>query len=155
MDADIVNAFLAAAKNVIEQVTGKKVTRKGVSLRNETRPAFDVVINFGVIGEVKGKVIYAMSNEASLKLASAMAMGMPFDSLENEIARSAIAELGNMITGNAMTLLADVGKKADISPPSLIIGNKLQILSKDKPALAVELSIEDIGDFDMIVQLDQ
>lgn len=153
MDADLINAFLAASKNVIEQTTGKTVRRKGLNLTNSIKPTFDVVINFGITGGLKGKVVYAMSTEASLKLASAMAMGMQFQSLDDQIARSAIAELGNMITGNAMTLLSMMDKRADISPPTLVTGKNLKLLVDGVPALAVELVIDDIGELDMVVQI--
>jgi len=60
----------------------------------------------------------------------------------DRLAASAIAELGNMITGNAMTLLAEQGYRCDITPPSIVRGASVSIDTIVSPALVVPLCIE-------------
>ena len=60
------------------------------------------------------------------KIASAMMMGMKITELD-EMSKSAIAESANMILGNAATILYNKGIKIEITPPSLMTGENIQI----------------------------
>jgi chemotaxis protein CheX len=53
-------------------------------------------------------------------------MGMPYDKLD-ELAMSAIGELGNMVSGNIAMNLEQIGKPIDITPPSVILGKEIQV----------------------------
>lgn len=64
-----------------------------------------VSIAVGVSGQVKGQVIYGLSQVTATKIASAM-MGQTTVAFDEMVA-SAVSELGNMISGNAATLLSD------------------------------------------------
>ena len=55
-------------------------------------------------------------------VASRMMMGMPVAEID-DMAKSALSELGNMIMGNAATLLANNDLKIDITPPTLGMGS--------------------------------
>ena len=47
-------------------------------------------------------------------------VGEPISSINDELALSAIGEIGNMITGNAAARLAQLGYTCNISPPVII-----------------------------------
>lgn len=57
-----------------------------------------------------------------LHVASKMMMGMPVTALD-DMSASAINELGNMMMGNAATILSTKGIAMDITPPTLCRGN--------------------------------
>ena len=65
-------------------------------------------------------------------------IGVEVTSLD-EMAWSALSELGNMITGNAATLLSQNGYDLDITPPSVIRGTDVEVSTR-VPALVVPLS---------------
>lgn len=153
MKAEFINPFLSSAALVFKQVAGLEVKRGSLGLKSRIEPSYEVVIAFGVVGDVKGDVAYSMRKETALKIASTMAMGMPFESLDNEIARSAIGELGNMITGGAMTELAARGIQADISPPTIVVGEGLKVYSV-VPAIVIPLST-DLGEIELSVALQE
>ena len=96
-----------------------------------------VTIITGVNGEVEGTVLYGMSLVTAQKVASAM-MGQPIQKMD-DMAWSAISELGNMITGNATQLLFDSGYKCDITPPSILRGINMEV-STFVPALVVPMA---------------
>mgnify|MGYP001196964668 CR=1 FL=1 len=64
-----------------------------------------VIIMIGITGEMRGQVMIAMKITKACEIASKMMMGMPVPELD-EMAMSAISELGNMIMGNAATILS-------------------------------------------------
>ena len=66
---------------------------------------------------------------------------------------STVSELGNMITGNAVTLLSQNGYDVDITPPSVIKGTNIEV-STTVPALVVPISTS-AGDVEINVALEE
>lgn len=81
-----------------------------------------VVCIVGVTGELHGNVIFAMTEACAKRIASAMMGGMPIEAFD-EMAQSAVSELGNMLAAGACTYLEVMGIKADISTPTLMHGD--------------------------------
>jgi chemotaxis protein CheX len=79
-----------------------------------------VLIMIGVTGEIRGQVVLALTTEGACKIAGKMMM-MEVKELD-EISTSAISELGNMVMGNAATILSTKGIGIDITPPTLCRG---------------------------------
>lgn len=116
-----VNTFLLAASNVLRDccmLTDLKIGKP--YLKDAQFSGNDWVIIIGLTGELKGQVLIAFEESAVLDIASKMCM-MPIDHMD-EISCSAICELGNMILGNAATLLAANEISIDITPPTLSHG---------------------------------
>jgi chemotaxis protein CheX len=80
-----------------------------------------VVCIIGIIGDLKGNVIFAMDPDCAKQIASGMMGGMEVEDFD-ETAQSAIAELGNMLTGSACTELSVIGVTVDVSTPTLMYG---------------------------------
>jgi chemotaxis protein CheX len=91
----------------------------------------------GVNGDVGGTVLYGMSTVTAQKIAGAM-IGAEVPALD-DMALSALSELGNMITGNAATILSQSGYDLNITTPSLIRGIDVEVSTRS-PALVVPLS---------------
>ncbi len=70
----------------------------------------------------------------------------------DELARSAIAELSNMITGNAATLLAESGFECDISPPTVLEGREVRVTTVER-TLCIPVDTAH-GQIDIIVGLE-
>jgi len=102
-----------------------------------------------VTGAIQGQAVYGMSLVTATRIAAAMSgtLEMTF----NEMAASAIAELGNMISGHATTLLAEGGHDCDITPPTIIKGRDIE-LCMSTPALVVPL-YSDCGKIEINVAL--
>lgn len=121
MRAEVVNAFLSAAKSVLSTSTSFQVAM-GVP-RVETGPIASrgVGVVVGMTGKLDGLAIYTLDEATALRLVSAMA-GEPVNDLD-DLGMSGIAELGNVITGRAATSLSQAGWPFQISPPALVNGN--------------------------------
>ena len=137
MRVEFVNPFVSAAYAVFEAVTHARPERGQVALRNTTFTTQQVTIMAGVTGDVGGAVLYGMSVVTAQKIAAAM-IGSEVPALD-DMALSALSELGNMITGNAATLLSQAGYDLNITTPSLIRGIDVEVSTRS-PALVVPLS---------------
>ena len=140
MNVKFVNAFVVAAGEVLRSEVGAKVQRGEVKLHRSAYTGNDVTTLFTVVGRVEGVVMYGMSVEMALAFVSKM-LGQEVTEFD-ELAQSGIAELGNVITGRASTLLGAEGYSCDISVPTLIIGREAQISTLDFQRLVVPLQTE-------------
>ena len=120
-DVNVINPFLASAKRTTAMVAqidlsiGKPYIRE-LKFDNEY-----VRIILGVTGAMTGQVIISMPESKAKDIASRMMMGMPVETLD-DMAISAISELGNMIMGTAATMLSENGVIIDITPPVVELG---------------------------------
>ncbi len=141
MNVEHINPFVISADNIIEQVSQLKSERGKLSLRPRIFPSPEVSVMLGVTGQLKGQVIYGMSEKTALAVAQRMMMGMELPNFD-EVARSAICELGNMITGNAASIMEKQNIVTNISPPAIITGKEVSVSSSEGPILVVPLMLE-------------
>lgn len=91
----------------------------------------------------KGNIIYGIDLESAKKIASTMMMGMPVSELD-DMAQSAISELTNMLTANASINFSNMGKNINISTPTLIYGDKIEIKVNTDKVLCIKILVDDI-----------
>lgn len=142
MNAKNINAILGAFTNVMPQLGLSEISKKGVKVLDKYVISKGVVIIIGLIGDVKGNLIYNISLEDAKKIASAMMMGMDVGDF-NEMAQSAVSELTNMLTANAAMNFANENINVDISTPTLIVGEFKANAYNDK-VISVLLDINGI-----------
>lgn len=150
MKAEYINPFISAFFNVLKQAAQTDGKRGQLSLRTNTFSSYDILIIVSIIGDIEGQVVYSMKEEVAKKLASAMMMGFPVEEL-NDLARSAISEFANMVTGNAVMLLGSQGLKLNISPPTLVKGKDIEI-AFEIPMLSIPIATP-LGDMEIDVAL--
>ena len=142
INVEYINPFLMAATNIIKDICQIDM-QVGKPYVKQTAFADDsVIIMIGITGDMRGSVIIALTYNKALEIASKMMMGMPVTELD-EMATSAISELGNMIMGNAATILSTKGVGIDITPPTLCRGN-LTITQSYTKNICIPLSGDDI-----------
>lgn len=141
LDVRHINPFLQSSLSIFESVAQLKLTvgRPSVAPLNFTDTTF--ILQVGVTGEMKGQVLIVLSVENAKDIASRMMCGMPVPELD-EMSRSALGELSNMIMGNTATLFSTQNILIDITPPLSLLGNKL-MLQADVQALKVPLYLDE------------
>jgi chemotaxis protein CheX len=140
MKVEYINPFVDAAFSVMETVLGNRPGKGSLAMQPATFTSQQCNIVCGVTGQVQGQVIYGMSLASADKIASTM-LGQPIKVFD-QLAASAIAELGNMISGHAMSKLADAGYICDITPPTIIRGTNVQISTLSIPAIVIPMTTE-------------
>ncbi|MCB0825326.1 MAG: chemotaxis protein CheX [Fimbriimonadaceae bacterium] len=151
MKVEYVMPFLAGSINVLKQISGQEIKRGQLGARPQMFTSQQINIVCGITGDVYGQVIYGMASKTAHQVATKM-IGMPVTTFD-QLAASAIAELGNMISGNSATGLTEQGFDVDITPPTIIKGANVRIATMDAPALVIPVTIGDIGDMEINVSL--
>jgi chemotaxis protein CheX len=143
VDAKYVNPFVESFSSVMPQLGFANVRIGKLSAKKKEVITSGVLIILGVVGDIKGNVVYTIDIEAAKQIASTMMMGTPVDELD-DIAKSALSELTNMLTANAATVLADIGIRIDISVPTFLIGENMCATMNSDKILCVRLYADDI-----------
>jgi chemotaxis protein CheX len=141
MKVEYINPFIEAGTEILRATTGMEVTRGKPSLDDGNFVAPEVCVVLGIVGDMKGQVIYGVSLPTALGIAGKMMGGMDVRELD-EMSKSAIAELGNMTTGNAASRFEKMSLNLNISPPTVLVGQSVIISWPNHRALVVPLNTE-------------
>lgn len=142
MDAKLVNPFIDAFTSVLPMMGFPTPSRKGMGLKSIVVDSLGVTIMVGFTRQLRGNVVYNMSEETAKHIASTMMMGMPVAALD-EMAQSAICEMSNMLTATAATNLTALGYDVDISTPSLTVGSDFKVKISTEKYLTVTMDLAD------------
>mgnify|MGYP003590009180 CR=1 FL=1 len=145
MDVNSINPILQAFAEILPQIGFQEITKKGIALEGATLENPGILINIGVMGPLKGAILIGMSIDDAQQFASKMMMGMPVSDLD-ELAQSALAEMGNMVCANACSLFSQAGTVGlDISPPSLLVGKGAHVRVSVSQMVVVNFSADGIA----------
>ncbi|MHB0877690.1 MAG: chemotaxis protein CheX [Anaerolineae bacterium] len=137
---ELVNPFIVAAAEVLRTETASEVRRGALALERSNITAMEVTTLLSLVGDVEGMVMLSMSSGTAVAIVSRM-MGEEFPELD-ELVQSGIGELGNVISGRAVTKLSAAGYTTDISVPTLIIGRGATVSTLDLQRLVVPLEAD-------------
>ncbi|MGE5484112.1 MAG: chemotaxis protein CheX [Ignavibacteriales bacterium] len=118
--ATFVNPFIHAGSEVLSKELNLPVQRGELTLEASNATSSDVTIMLGVTGDPCGIVLYGMSEATAKGIVSSM-VGDPVP-IFDEMAESALAELGNLVTGMASVDLEKEGYLCRLTPPTVISG---------------------------------
>lgn len=138
MDVRHVNPFIESFTTVMPQLGFGNMQRGNLSVKGQELTYSGVIIIVGIVGAIKGNVVYCIGMEAAKKIASTMMMGMPVHTLD-EMSRSALSELTNMLTANAATSFFNAGITMDISTPTLLYGENISVKMSSNQVLCIQL----------------
>lgn len=139
INVECINPFLMAATSVMRSLCQMELKIGKPYVKTTEFGSDSVLIMIGVTGEMRGQVMLAFTTVSALQVVSKMAM-MQIDEM-NEIATSAVSELGNMIMGNAATILSTKGIGIDITPPTVCCGS-LKINSSYTKNVCIPLAFD-------------
>jgi len=149
MNIEYINPFIEASQIVLKQIANMEAKLGKVYLKDSPYRSDDLIVIVGLTGKMKGQAIFTMDTKVALKIASSMMGGMQLAGLD-ELSKSAIAELTNMILGNTATLLYNRGIDIEITPPSLLIGENIQVSSSTKmKTICIPLLLNDTDHMDI------
>lgn len=150
MRAEFINPFVKGATDVLTMMLAVTPSLGTVSARPKMFTTKTINVVCGITGDLQGQVIYGMNADVAERFARAMLGGMEVD---DELAISSLAELGNMISGNSLTILASQGFTCDITPPSIIRGTDVVISTVHIPALVIPVELANHGALEINVSL--
>ena len=140
MRVEYINPFVETSYRVLKEVLGGIDVKRGeLSLKSVAMPVMGVAALVGLAGDVEGRVLFDMSYETALNVASKM-NGETLTQFD-DLAKAPISDLANLITAQAVTKLHDLGFKFDLTPPTLFAGEKMEIAALPGSAQNVEALI--------------
>ena len=143
MRVEYINPFVESAYSVIKEVLNTEIIRGELYLKSTSMPVLGVAAIIGLAGDVEGRVLFDMTKETAIKIANDMLKSMDMEPIEelNDMGKATITELANMITGQAVTKLHELGFKFDLTPPALFTGDNMEVSDPKVEALIVPMEI--------------
>lgn len=127
MKVEFLNPFLKSIVDILSSTISETPVKGKIFLREKyPYKTADVAIIVGITGKVSGQVVISLTLPCAKGIAATMLMEESIPELD-EYAQSALAEMANMITANATIGLSEAGYTCDITPPSVITGQKLEV----------------------------
>lgn len=120
INAEVVNAFIAPVVDVIKSCVGLDAELGKVALTNQIDPPPFVSATIEMRGNLVGPITWIVSEELARLLAGKMLCVDPVEALNLATCRDAVAELANIISGNATGKLIDAGYEVEILPPHIV-----------------------------------
>lgn len=140
MDAKLVNPIIDAFMEVMPQMGFPMPKRQRIYLQDRNVISNGVTIKVGLTKQLRGNVVYNMTADTAKYIASTMMFGVPVEKF-NDLVKSAIREMANMLTARAATAFAAMGFEIDITTPELIIEEDYTIKISDAHYLTVEMDL--------------
>ncbi|MFP4329753.1 MAG: chemotaxis protein CheX [Spirochaetaceae bacterium] len=143
MRVEYINPFVESAYSVLQEVLQAEVQRGDLYLKSSAMPVLGVAAIVGLAGDVEGRVLFDMSHDTAVKIASKMLEDMEMEPVTrmDDMARATITELANMITGKAVTKLHELGFSFDLTPPAIFTGENMEVSNTDVEALIVPMDL--------------
>ena len=140
MRVEYINPFVETSYRVLKEVLGgAEVKRGNLYLKSTAMQMMGVAALVGLAGDVEGRVLFDMTMETAINVASKM-NGEDLPAFD-DLAKATISELANLITAQAVTKLHELNFKFDLTPPALFAGQKMEIAALNGRAENVEALI--------------
>lgn len=141
MDVEYINPFVIASTRVIQQTTGLNVTRGDIYIKKTPYKGDNILVIIGLTGNIHGSVVLNFDNRTACKIASSMICSEVTEL--DELSKSAISELCNMILGNTATIFSEKNLRVDISPPTMLTGEHMQLSIHKSVVVCVPLLFQE------------
>jgi CheY-specific phosphatase CheX len=115
MSSQIVDAFVAAVVRVMRISLGEEAHLIATDYASDVDPPPSIAVAISLSGTLRGPVTWSFSRALARQVTESMLMGAAAE----EHYASAVAELANMMLGNAVAALEDAGYLVELAPPSI------------------------------------
>ncbi|MCA9449789.1 MAG: chemotaxis protein CheX, partial [Candidatus Omnitrophica bacterium] len=111
--------FLTSCTEIFTETTAVQLERKEISTAKVEFLKYPITVFIGIAGPLWGQVFFCFEEDTARRTAGRM-MKAPTPPAEfDEESISAIAELGNMITGRALKTFEEMGLDLILTPPTV------------------------------------
>ncbi|NMB00786.1 MAG: chemotaxis protein CheX [Firmicutes bacterium] len=150
MKVEYINPFYQATIDVFRVMLNLEPKRGELRAVEELVPVAEANVIIGVTGDLRGSLLYSFPKTMALDMVNIMA-GMQMTKLDAFVS-SALGEVANIISGNAVTYLAKNNLSCDISPPQVFVGNDSSLSMSTEMAIVLPL-VTDIGTLEISISL--
>lgn len=130
---------MSPAADVLNTETNGSAKRTGgLRMDNRSETSQDVTAIVGPMGNMRGTILLGIASEVASRLYAAMVGEHPGEC--DEMPGSALAELCNVITGQAAIRLAEGGRETRLTPPSIVTGKGTRLSTLSMPRLVIPIT---------------
>ena len=116
MRMELIQPFINAADAVLSETLACPVTISDISMNEEAYQRRANAVLIEISGDIEGRVIFDVEDDAAMKVACTITGSSELDH-DPQIIRETIAELANLVIGNAVTTLNYQGFRFKVHPP--------------------------------------
>jgi chemotaxis protein CheX len=138
MKMELIQPFINAADAVLSETLACPFTVSDISMSEEAYQRHATATLVEISGDIEGRVIFDVEDSTAMKVACAAA-GAEL-AADPQLIREAVAELANLVIGNAVTTLNDQGFRFKIHPPVDHPSRQGLSGSEDTEALVMDFS---------------
>ncbi|MDF2923975.1 MAG: CheC domain protein [Paenibacillaceae bacterium] len=122
MNTELVNPFYKATREVFQLMLDLEIHRGVEQILNEGSSNKKAYVSIGIIGDLEGSILYCFPESMTLEMVRIMS-GMEMETLDDFVA-SALSEIVNIISGNAVTDFSESHYACDILPPVIQVSEQ-------------------------------
>ncbi len=115
MKMELIQPFINAADAVLSETLACPITVSDISMEEEAYRRHATAALIEITGDIEGRVIFDVEDGTAMKVANSIA-GTVLER-DPQILRETVAELANLVIGNAVTTLNDAGFRFKVHPP--------------------------------------
>ncbi len=156
MKAVYLNPFVESVVSIMEHMLYETPMRGKAFVRTavDSTDGDCIAIIIGVTGGLSGQVALVLPKDCAKQIAAKLLREERMHEFD-DIARSALGEIANMITAHATIGLSDAGCVCDITPPTVIAGNSVAMkMPENIKTIVIPLQLS-MGSIDLNVSLEE
>jgi chemotaxis protein CheX len=115
MKMELIQPFINAADAVLSQTLACPVNVTDIAMDEDAYLRRATASMVEITGDIEGRVIFDVEDRAAMRVAATLS-GMELEH-DPQLVRETVAELANMVIGNAVTSLNDQGFAFRVHPP--------------------------------------
>lgn len=140
MKMELIQPFINSADAVLSQSLRCTTAISDLSMEEETYRRKGLAAVVAISGDIEGRVIVDLDPETALRIAKQLA-GMEVES-SDELVRETVCEVANLVIGNAVTTLNDLGFRFRVHPPEFHAAEEGLQSSEDTEAIVLHMETE-------------
>lgn len=156
MKAVYLNPFVKSVVSIMEHMLYETPMRGKAFVKTSADSAGNdnIAIIIGVTGGLSGQVALVLPRECAKQIAAKLLMEERMHEFD-EIARSALGEIANMITAHATIGLSDAGCVCDITTPTVVAGSGIAMkMPENIKTIVIPMKLS-MGNIDLNVSLEE
>ena len=136
---DFVHPFFKATQEVFRLMLDLEIEKSAVPSEEEGLRSKAVYVSIGIVGDLEGSINYCFPESMTLEMVRILS-GMEMAELDDFVA-SALSEMVNIISGNAVTDLFVSQYTCDILPPAVEVSDRRADWGESGKLLRLETAI--------------
>lgn len=137
---DLTDNIIEACNNTFP-IFGFEIEFKEENQVEKLKSSEEVNLLIGLSNGLQGNLVISFSQETALSIISVMMGGMEVSSID-DMGKSALGEMANMIAGSAITGISSE-KVIDLSPPTIAIAKYMYIMISNIQSTSLEFQLAD------------